>query len=431
MRTAQDASPSANSAMKPGGGPASSTTSAKRNARFHPAREPQHPRLRLARDPRVTTGPVSFLNPTVAHFHFHHSPPPGTSAPAAAAADDKQQPWMAFKWTARNNRKGRHALLLLLLPAVKTTTSSSTPWKKVGVLGGLARMATRCPVHDVSYAVAALFTLGSVVWVLNAFFVWLPLQAPGSAFAGEILYGGGVTAFVGATIFELGSVLLLLEAVNEHRGACFGGAVEGVEAGGAEEVCAHHHANRRNLVVGHGRRRQALGDGEEKSSAPRRRRWTWIPTAAELRTHYLYELGFLASAAQLLAASVFWIAGFAALPGIYDNMGPLATTLAYWNPQVVGGAGFVVSGLLFTLETQTRWWQPALGTLGWWIGAWNTVGGVGFTLCPAFGYDDAAWAQYQAALSTFWGSWAFLVGSVVQWYESLEKYPVETVKTPG
>lgn len=44
-----------------------------------------------------------------------------------------------------------------------------------------------------------------------------------------------------------------------------------------------------------------------------------------------------------------------------------------------------------------------------------------FTLCPAFGYDPSSWAQYQASCSTFWGSWAFLIGSVIQLYESLEK----------
>jgi hypothetical protein len=106
-------------------------------------------------------------------------------------------------------------------------------------------------------------------------------------------------------------------------------------------------------------------------------------------------------------------------------MSRLITIILYWTPQVLGGLGFIISGTLFMLETQTKWWKPAPKTLGWWIGLWNLIGGVGFTICPAFGYDQSSWAQYQACLSTFWGSWAFLVGSVVQWYESLEKFPVE------
>ena len=105
------------------------------------------------------------------------------------------------------------------------------------------------------------------------------------------------------------------------------------------------------------------------------------------------------------------------------------TIIFYWTPQVIGGLGFIISGTLFMLETQSKWWKPAPRTLGWWIGAWNLIGGVGFTICPAFGYDTSSWAQYQACLSTFWGSWAFLIGSVVQWYESLEKFPVEVHKS--
>ena len=53
------------------------------------------------------------------------------------------------------------------------------------------------------------------------------------------------------------------------------------------------------------------------------------------------------------------------------------------------------------------------------------IGAVGFTLCGALGtaYDNSG-AQYEASLATFWGSWAFLIGSLIQWYESLDKHPV-------
>jgi hypothetical protein len=98
---------------------------------------------------------------------------------------------------------------------------------------------------------------------------------------------------------------------------------------------------------------------------------------------------------------------------------------------VVGGSGFIVSGTLFMLETQTKWYIPAFKVLGWHIGFWNLVGGLGFTLCPAFGYDTQSWAQYEASLSTFWGSWAFLIGSLIQLYESLQKHPVDVEKASG
>lgn len=81
------------------------------------------------------------------------------------------------------------------------------------------------------------------------------------------------------------------------------------------------------------------------------------------------------------------------------------------------------------LETQDRWYKPAFSVLGWHIGFWNLIGGVGFTLSPAFGYDTHSWASYQAGLSTFWGSWAFLIGSSIQLYESLQKHPVTEGKS--
>lgn len=48
------------------------------------------------------------------------------------------------------------------------------------------------------------------------------------------------------------------------------------------------------------------------------------------------------------------------------------------------------------------------------IALWNLVGAVGFLLCGAFGYDsvNSSWENYQSVLSTFWGSWAFLVSLV-------------------
>jgi hypothetical protein len=131
-------------------------------------------------------------------------------------------------------------------------------------------MFTSYPYYDVSYLVAVIFTIGSVVWVINAFFVWLPLEKPSTEFSGEIEDAGGITAFIGATIFEIGSVFLMLEAINEDRTGCFGWAVEEVweeEEGRLgtkleKGNCRHHHGNKRNLV-GKGKE---VEDGEKSTS---------------------------------------------------------------------------------------------------------------------------------------------------------------------
>lgn len=58
--------------------------------------------------------------------------------------------------------------------------------------------------------------------------------------------------------------------------------------------------------------------------------------------------------------------------------------------------------------------------------------GIGFTLCGALGFAASnSGCVYQGSLATFWGSWCFLVGSVIQWYESLDKHPVDVEEGGG
>ena len=90
------------------------------------------------------------------------------------------------------------------------------------------------------------------------------------------------------------------------------------------------------------------------------------------------------------------------------------------------------------LEVQKKWYVPNLTDIGWHsaylhslslasligiVGLWNLIGAVGFTLCGALGYSSNEGAVYQSGLSTWWGSWAFLIGSVVQIGEAIHREP--------
>lgn len=417
-------------------------TAMPRNTQFRPGREPHegHPGLQLHRS--HVSGPFAFLNPTWARY---------ATAPGAAAGQSPEEQAPAAEpehiehiWRSRDNRKGRHALRVDYRVSPQETgytpPAPTTTFKAVA--RGVLRMFTYAPYWDVSYLVATSFTLGSVIWIINAFFVWLPLQDPSSGFPRESSYGGGITGCIGATVFEIGSVLLLLEAVNANQTGCFGWALETVvtkvENDGSRSVtevkpsldeCLHHHANRKNFI-GAGNRilhhhAHDVSAGYVTSSSDGRS-FRWMPSLTELKTHYLHELGFLASLIQFIAATIFWIAGITGVPGIINHMSPGLTDGVYWVPQIVGGAGFIASGLLFTLETQEKWYKPAPHVLGWHIGAWNFIGGIGFTLCGALGPASSnSGVLYEATLATFWGSWAFMIGSTIQWYESLQKHPVE------
>ncbi|KAK4219166.1 hypothetical protein QBC37DRAFT_368168 [Rhypophila decipiens] len=380
-------------------------------------------------------------------------------------------------WRSRDNRKGRHAAVVVAaarkeeekeVGKVMTVLPSATN-TLAETCKGIVKMAVRWPVWDVSFDVAVVFTIGSVIWVINGSFVWLPLVAPWTEFPDEVSLGGGVTAFIGATVFEIGSVLFMLEAVNENRSDCFGWALEeslenhGQRLRTDDDHCRHHHHEKRGLLHAAGPSLTSLSSSSgkeketpdsvvDKATAPKphnddnearnqkekttqRRGWSWWPTRHELTSHYLRDIGFLACLAQMIGATVFWIAGFTGLPPIYDALmgyGPGAVNGIYWLPQVVGGTGFIVSSALFMLEVQDKWWKPALGMLGWHIGAWNLVGAIGFTLCGAlgFGSGNSASLEYASVLATYVGSWAFLIGSIIQWYESLDKYPISVGAVP-
>ncbi|TAQ84994.1 hypothetical protein B7494_g6681 [Chlorociboria aeruginascens] len=424
-------------------------------------------------------GPFSFLNPTKRKYtlSLNKSETPSQAESSQDSTDkdtssgeaETRASEVQRDWRSRDNRKGPlHVnvlknikiswtitkIILLLLgrhaisitPEIDSNAKYLTPPRTSSLretVRGIGRMFTAYPYYDVSYLVAVVFTFGSVVWVVNAFFVWLPLQSPGTEFNNEISSGGGITAFIGATIFEFGSVLLMIEAVNENRADCFGWALEeALEENGLMRLkpdgCTHHHRNHRNLV-GKGKAIEgkpsldstmAPKDQPQSSSA---KTWTWFPTWHELTTHYFKEVGFLACLAQMFGATVFWISGFTALPPIYNALtSNAALNGAYWAPQVIGGSGFIISGTLFMLETQQKWYLPAPHVLGWHIGAWNLVGGIGFTLCGALGFASAnSGAVYEGSLATFWGSWCFLIGSAIQWFESLDKHPVEVEKGGG
>lgn len=162
------------------------------------------------------------------------------------------------------------------------------------------------------------------------------------------------------------------------------------------------------------------------------------------------DIGYLASAVQLFAASIFWVSTVTGVPDVIPSLDtawpPAATTIIFfWTPQVIGGTGFIVASTLLMLEEQKTWWRIEPMRIGWHVAFWNLIGAIGFTLCGALGYastlstkvsnasgsnspsnlDAFVQVNYQSVLSTFWGSWAFMIGSVAQLWEALWRAPPE------
>ena len=323
---------------------------------------------------------------------------------------------------------GRH---VLIVPRTHKTSDSppvTSTWS--GIAKGIWRMFTVMAWWDVSWWIAVLFTWGSAIFVISGFFYWLPLAAPSTEFPNESSIGGGIMAFIGATLFTIGGVLLIVEASNENQTGCFGWAVEQVFSHSDSDVegfspnkkglpliqgdCSHHHANG-------GLRSKSLHLSHPSTG----RKWEWWPTWNELTTHYFHEIGWWASSVMALGAVIFYVSGIMALPWIYDTISTPVLYGTYWLAYLVGGILFVVSSVFYVLETQPTWYTPAPKLIGWWIGVFNLIGSVGWTLSASFGYCSASWCVYQSDLSLLWASWAFLIGSALLWYEALDKYPVE------
>ena len=153
-----------------------------------------------------------------------------------------------------------------------------------------------------------------------------------------------------------------------------------------------------------------------------------------LRTHHVYEIGYIACTIQLFGVTLYGVTSIIILPGILSSFTPEQELGGYWIPQMIAAACFLIASIMFTLETQEKWWKPEIRVLGWWIGFWSIVGSVGFELCAAFGpaSGEQHWALYQSNLSSMWGSIGYLIGSFLQWYEALNKHPVqEMFDEPG
>lgn len=220
-----------------------------RNTAFHSQHhEPFRTQRSLELQHDHITGSFSFLNPTRATFRDSTpndkdftDPKHNSEEKSPARKKEQLASNIEFQWRSRDNRKGRHTLVVD--PSSDPSARYLVPRTTSGLRAvgrGIFLMGTQFPFWDVSWLVATFFTLGSVVWVINAFFAYLPLAQPSTLFSDEVLVGGGLSAFIGATVFEIGSVLLMIEAVNENQAGCFGMCTP-------KQIRSYPHRNRSSL----------------------------------------------------------------------------------------------------------------------------------------------------------------------------------------
>ncbi|KAH9855482.1 hypothetical protein C2E23DRAFT_724190 [Lenzites betulinus] len=359
--------------------------------------------------PHNVTRPLPFFHPTRAVFA-----PPSSDENASSELHDNAS---STHWSSRASRKRRYSTRPIHLARTSTfgrerLQDMPLAQKELVLLEQRVRQpGIRLKVHlawDISFWVAVVFVLGSTVWIINGFFLFLSLVGIGS----DNFVASAWSAFVGGTLFEIGSYLMYVEALNTGHDELFGPALREL-LGHASRTVSEDPSRDSDSA------KTEKGLTEGGGSGPRRVKFRWIGIGS------WRELGFLACFVQMWAATIFWVSTITGLPnvipGMPDDPPTAVTDIFFWTPQVLGGSGFIISSLLLMIEVQKRWWLPNLRSMGWHVGFWNLIGALGFTLCGALGYASLASTQvnYQSVLSTFWGSWAFLIGSVIQLWETL------------
>lgn len=283
-------------------------------------------------------------------------------------------------WTSRAHRKG------------KTLGGPPPPFS----------LSNFVKYYDVSWWTAFLFTIGSCFWVVNGVFAFhTPVQS-----AVALVNVEAITAFLGGFTFVLGGYSMYLEAQNEGNTAAFDRAVRREE----RDLVRHF-----KLLLTARARRTHL----DLLKRPPDAQWRWIGWGS------MRNISFAANVIQFLGTIVFFVSVVTVLPGVLPASEPAHRALyivLLWLPQVIGAALLTVSSYLIMLENQHRaFYIPELTSLGFHVGLFNVIGSLGFFMSGLGGiiFSTAQTNQrlWSVAFSTYVGSYAFLLGSVLQYWE--------------
>ncbi|KAI3630136.1 hypothetical protein MIR68_011571 [Amoeboaphelidium protococcarum] len=262
-------------------------------------------------------------------------------------------------------------------------------------------------LYHVSFQTAFWFTLGSCAWTVNGIFAFH--QPVEESVTLTVLKW---TGFAGGFCFLIGGLFIYWEGLNQGSRGQFGWACQRLFRQ------QNRHSSDEQLVetidVDHIQmsRQRSLSDAE-KSSRSKEIQWRWYGLKP------FNDLVFQAGLIQFIATTIFFISVFSALFLPSDGQqAPILYFWLFWTPQVVGAAFLIWSSWAMMVDAQPKWFVPKPFSLMWHVGFWNVIGSVGFWLSGFTGYFSSnpqvlKWGVY---FSTYWGSYSFLLGSILQWH---------------
>lgn len=376
-------------------------------------------RRRLHLDSIRATGPSRFFNPTNIRVHVRWNDEDSTTGTVPAGSISHER---AFLWRSRDQRKGRNSIAV----PTSAATSPSRPWRqRFGfgfgqLLKGVWRMCTHFPYWDMAWWSGWTYTIGSALFVMDGAWAWRAVAYPDLDPASLSTYGGPLSFFFGAVLYQIGAVMSYFEAINDgsFSGSAMRRFLEGHEEDSKamldgkihnffghfvpptrEERAAQKKADAVDPEAGWRTRDRAerpgsvypagkgpaprrggvdLGEAEEKEKGLYYDKWRWYPSWYCLRHHHVYEIGYIACSIQLLGVTLYGVTAIVVLPGVLSSLSHWQEEAAFWGPQVAASCCFLIASLMFMFETQTKWWKPEIFVLGWWLGFFATVGSIGF-----------------------------------------------------
>lgn len=369
------------------------------------------------------TGPSKRFNPTNVRMHVRFK-----GADEAGSSNVDSGPQYNILWRSRDNRKGRGSIAVARMASLEPEHShihiGSTiqTWKEIGA--NCWKMCTTFPYWNLAFWSGWAYAWGSVLFIISATMAWIFSAYPKVKFnEGIESLGVPITTFIGVCLYQLGATTAYFEAIND--GSFHGSAMRRLMEGHEEEDKAmvdekihnffhhvnpfHHKSDEEKAAeefekqvdpmagwrtrdirerpgsiypIGHRpaprRGGMDLGEAQEGDSSEYTS-WRWWPTWHMVRTHHAYEIGWLACSIQGFGVTLFGWTGIALLPGVWENLGGTWGQFgAYWIVQMVASLCFIIASVMFTLETQEKWWKPQPNVLGWWIGFVALLGSMGF-----------------------------------------------------
>jgi hypothetical protein len=256
-------------------------------------------------------------------------------------------------------------------------------------------MATVFPYRDANWVISIFFVVGSISFCINGFFGLLPLVAPETAFATEATLGAPITNAIGAAFFVTAGILSLPAIWNTANGT--------IEPAGASTP------------------KFEADEGQTKTYQPallNSSSWVWLPSWAMLKDA-LKTTPFQSAVMQLLAGLVLTTSTVFGFPGVLapDDIAGLSSFV--FTPLLIGGGIFTIANMMLLFFAQERWYKPRFGAADWQASLWNVIASILFAVTGVLllGGDFLG-----GSITAFVGSWAFLFGSVISWYDMMAFY---------